>query len=124
MNRLTTLTNTLGSTTLSSYVYGYDSDGHKTSAVETLTGVGTTTYAYAYNALGELTHESASGAGENYAYWYGYDGAGNQVYQSTVNPASTSFMGEGVGTTIRLYDADNRMTESFNDAVMDLPGGM
>ncbi|TNJ53556.1 RHS repeat protein, partial [Paenibacillus hemerocallicola] len=70
INRLTSITNSKGGQTLSSYGYGYDANGNITSVTD---AAGTTTYSY--DPLNRLTQTSRP---DGQIVTYTYDGRGNR----------------------------------------------
>ena len=99
-NSLNSLTNKVGSTTLSSHAYTYDVLGNRQTQAETVAGV-TTSYIYGYDALNRLTQVSNGNAAtqENYAY----DPIGNRLTKQ-VNATTPSI-------TAYVYDAANQLKE-------------
>ena len=99
-NTLNTLTNKVGSSTLSSHVYAYDGVGNRSTQSETINGV-TISYAYQYDNLNRLVQVQNGTATqqENYAY----DPLGNRTTR-TVNATTPS-------AVAYVYDAANQLKE-------------
>jgi RHS repeat-associated protein len=98
LNRLVSVTNSLGGTTLSSYVYTLEADGLRTGVTETeLESNGqnsTVTKAWTYDNLQRLTQEAVtvSGASPGYTGYtatYTFDLVGNRLSKTTITGPNT-----------------------------------
>lgn len=98
--RLVDLQHLLGTQTLASYHYTYDSFGNRTNVVESFIQTSmNATIDYTYDSLNRLTQANYS---TNRSHQYTYDAVGNRLSQiTTVNGSST--------TIPYTYDAANRL---------------
>lgn len=100
-NKLETLTNKVGTTTLSQYTYTYYLDGNQASKTDSVSGKATS---YVYDDLGRLKTETEAASGITSATRvYTYDDYNNRKTLSV----------DGVSTTNYEYDKNNRLTSEY-----------
>ena len=118
LNRVTSVTNKLGSTLLSRYIYTLEADGLRTGVTEQQLEVdgtySTVTKTWTYDALQRLTKEAytttISPSTNNYTSTYTFDVVGNRLTKTTVNGAGT----EVVSYVYNANDELNTETASLN----------
>jgi RHS repeat-associated protein len=112
-DRLTSLTNAGGGTTISSYAYNYTPNGNRASQVETNGGlVETTDYTYDdLNRLKTITYPTDTKYPIGRNVEYGYDLVGNRLRETEKDNAGT-LLADKQG----VFDALNRLTD-LNDLV-------
>ena len=92
--------------------YGYDPAGNRTRAITSGTPAGESEVVAQFNAAGQVTGTTTTGAGAGSAS-YAFDGAGNRSSQ-TVNGQSTSFTHDPAGRLLGTH-ADGRSTSYAYD---------
>ncbi|WP_027092750.1 RHS repeat domain-containing protein [Cohnella thermotolerans] len=104
LNRVSTVTNAKGTTTLSKYTYTYDNNGNVISLVEAVTGQTAKTSSYTYDKLNRLKGITRSD-GSKASYTYDLQGNRQTLYDS----ATTAF---DLNATSYVYDLFNTLTSA------------
>jgi RHS repeat-associated protein len=116
-SRLTSVSDQIGSTGISSYGYSYDAADNPT--VVTVNGQADS---YTYDARNQLTSVSYGPSGSSGSIAWTYDAVGNRLTQARTTPATTSTTyayntadqmtssTTSSASTNRTYDADGRLT--------------
>ena len=102
-NKLKTLTNNKGSTTLSQYTYTYYLDGNQANKTDNLNN----STDYVYDGLGRMTSETVKQNGN-------FVTANAYTYDDYNNRQSMVVTGTGAATVTYAYDLDNRLQPEVN----------
>jgi RHS repeat-associated protein len=124
LSSITTATTGTSSATVYAMSYGgFNAKGQATGATVSQSGSSDTTWAYTYDAQGQLTAASATG-GTSASYAYTFDAAGNRTDLGTVNAdnqyGSFTYDARGNltddGTKTYTYDPMDRLTSVTPDS--------
>jgi RHS repeat-associated protein len=106
-NELTNITDTVGSTTLANYTYGYNAASQLTSYQDN----NSSSLTYGYDANGELTSATGTLNGSNYSVSYSYDANGNRNMTGYTTGTGNELTSDG--TYNYTYDNDgNTLTQT------------